>query len=39
VENLGQPKGYVKGRDEAGKIIMKPDKEIAGLITELFNDF
>ena len=36
---LSQPKGYVKGRDENGKVLMKPDKEIAGLIAELFNDF
>jgi site-specific DNA recombinase len=36
---LSQPKGYVKGRDEGGKVLMKPDKEISGLITELFNDF
>ena len=36
---FSQPKGYVKGRDESGKVLMKPDKEIAGLITELFNDF
>ena len=36
---LSQPKGYVKGRDEGGKVLMKPDNEIAGLITQLFNDF
>ena len=34
-----QPKGYVSGRDELGKVLMKPDPILSPLITELFNDF
>lgn len=34
-----QPKGYVKGKDEQGKVLMKPIPEIAPLITELFEEF
>jgi site-specific DNA recombinase len=34
-----QPKGYKKGKDELGKVLMKPDPKIASLITELFTDF
>ncbi|MDA9069181.1 recombinase family protein [Algibacter sp.] len=34
-----QPKGYVSGKDELGKPLMKPHPEIAPLINELFNDF
>ncbi|MDG2086519.1 MAG: recombinase family protein, partial [Flavobacteriales bacterium] len=34
-----QPKGYIKGKDENGKVLMKPDPKIASLITELFTDF
>ena len=34
-----QPKGYVKGEDENGKVLMKPNPKIANLITELFTDF
>ena len=34
-----QPKGYDKGKDEFGKVLMKPNPKIAGLITELFTDF
>ena len=34
-----QPKGYIPGRDEQGKVLMKPNPELAPLITELFNDF
>ena len=33
------PKGYVKGRDELDKPLIRPDAKIAKLITELFNDF
>lgn len=36
---LNQPKGYVPGRDETGKVLMKPDPKIAPLISELFKDF
>jgi hypothetical protein len=36
---LNQPRGYIKGRDEAGKVLMKPDSKIAPLISELFKDF
>ena len=36
---LNQPKGYLKGRDEMGKVLMKPDPEIATLISDLFKDF
>ena len=34
-----QPKGYSKGKDELGKVLMKPDPKIAPLIAELFTDF
>jgi site-specific DNA recombinase len=34
-----QPKGYIKGKDEVGKVLMKPNPIIAPLITELFTDF
>ena len=34
-----QPKGYKKGKDELGKVLMKPDPKTAPLITELFTDF
>ena len=34
-----QPKGYVKGRDELDKVLMKPDPKISHLITELFKDY
>ena len=34
-----QPKGYVSGRDELGKVLMKPDPILSPLITELFNDY
>jgi site-specific DNA recombinase len=34
-----QPKGYIPGRDELGKVLMQPDPIIAPLITELFTDF
>ena len=34
-----QPKGYIPGRDEAGKVLMRPDPEIAPLIANLFEDF
>ena len=34
-----QPKGYMKGKDEQGKVLMKPNPEIAPLITELFKEF
>ena len=34
-----QPKGYIKGKDEVGKVLMKPNPKIANLITELFTDF
>lgn len=34
-----QPKGYIKGVDENGKVLMKPNPKIANLITELFTDF
>ena len=37
--NNRQPKGYVKGKDELGKPLMKPDVERAPLITELFSDY
>ena len=36
---LNQPRGYLKGRDEAGKVLMKPDPKIAPLISEFFKDF
>lgn len=36
---LNQPRGYIKGRDEAGKVLMKPDPKIAPLISEFFKDF
>ena len=36
---LNQPRGYIKGRDEAGKVLMKPNPKIAPLISELFKDF
>lgn len=34
-----QPRGYLKGKDENGKVLMKPDPKLAPLITELFSDF
>ena len=34
-----QPKGYISGRDELGKVLMEPDQTLSPLITELFNDF
>ena len=34
-----QPKGYIPGKDELGKPLMKPHPEIAPLISEMFNDF
>jgi site-specific DNA recombinase len=34
-----QPRGYMKGKDENGKVLMKPDPKLAPLITELFSDF
>tara|TARA_B110000879_G_scaffold113799_1_gene151778 strand:+ start:2409 stop:3965 length:1557 start_codon:yes stop_codon:yes gene_type:complete len=34
-----QPKGYISGRDELGKVLMQPDPILSPLITELFNDF
>ncbi len=34
-----QPKGYIPGKDEFGKVLMKPDPKISSLISELFNDF
>ena len=34
-----QPKGYTKGKDEGGQVLMKPIPEIAPLITELFKEF
>jgi site-specific DNA recombinase len=34
-----QPKGYIKGKDEVGKVLMQPNPKIATLITELFTDF
>ena len=34
-----QPKGYKKGKDEVGKVLMQPNPKIANLITELFTDF
>ena len=36
---LNQPRGYIKGRDEGGKVLMKPNPKIAPLISELFKDF
>lgn len=33
------PKGYIPGKDELGKVLMKPDPKLAPLISELFNDF
>ena len=36
---LNQPRGYLKGRDETGKVLMKPDPKLAPLIFELFRDF
>ncbi|MEY4125935.1 MAG: hypothetical protein RL737_124 [Bacteroidota bacterium] len=34
-----KPKGYISGKDEFGKTLMIPDKNIAPLMTELFQDF
>ena len=34
-----KPKGYISGKDELGKTLMKPDKTLAPLMTELFQDF
>ena len=34
-----QPKGYIKGKDDNGKVLMKPNPKNASLITELFTDF
>lgn len=34
-----QPKGYIPGKDVLGKTLMKPDLELAPLISKLFNDF
>lgn len=34
-----QPMGYVSGKDEFGKPLMRPHPEIAPLIKELFHDF
>jgi site-specific DNA recombinase len=34
-----QPKGYIKGIDEFGKVLMKPNPKNSNLITELFTDF
>ena len=34
-----QPKGYIKGIDEVGKVLMKPNPKNSNLITELFTDF
>ena len=34
-----QPKGYIPGKDEYGRTLMKPDPEFAPLVTSLFNDF
>lgn len=34
-----QPKGYIPGKDEFGKTLMKPDQELAPLVTELFEEF
>jgi site-specific DNA recombinase len=36
---FSQPRGYVKGKDEQGKVLMKPNPEIAPLIAELFKEF
>ena len=33
------PKGYVSGRDDLGKVLMKPEPEIFPLLAELFKDF
>lgn len=33
------PKGYVFGKDEFKKPLLKPNRELAPLITELFSDF
>ena len=39
--NRAQPKGYIKGKDPENpkKPLMKPDPEIAFLITDLFKDY
>ena len=36
---FSQPKGYIPGKDEFGKTLMKPHPELASLVTELFEDF
>ena len=34
-----QPKGYVKGRDPFGKVLMQPCPELSPLVKEMFTDF
>ncbi|MHA1482483.1 MAG: recombinase family protein [Candidatus Heimdallarchaeaceae archaeon] len=37
--NCSQPKGYIPGKDELGKVLMQPDPVKAPLIKQLFEDF
>ena len=36
---VSQPKGYIPGKDEDGKVLMQPHPKLGRLITELFEDF